>query len=140
MIDGETVVLGLDGVSDFGALRSGRHDERAQLYAFDMLAGDGEDHHYLPLSLRKTNLARLLKRRIPGVFIAEYEEGEIGRDLFRVACNMGFEGIVSKRRDFAYTSGKCRHWVKTKNPAHPAYGRVRDQVLVTRSRKSRAKP
>jgi ATP-dependent DNA ligase len=60
------------------ALHSGRHNERVQLYAFDMLAGDGEDHRQLPLSLRKTNLARLL-RRIPGVFIAEYEQGEIGR-------------------------------------------------------------
>ena len=62
MLDGETAVLGHDGVSDFAALHSGRHNERAQLYAFDMLAGDGEDHRQLPLSLRKTNLARLLKR------------------------------------------------------------------------------
>ena len=139
MIDGETVVLGLDGVSDFGA-RSGTHNERAQFYAFDMLAGDGEDQRQLPLSSRKINLARLLKRRIPGIFIAEYEQGEIGRDLFRVACSMGLEGIVSKRRDRAYAPGKCRHWVKTNNPAHPAYSRVRDQLLVTRSRKSRAKP
>jgi bifunctional non-homologous end joining protein LigD len=65
VLDGETVVLGPDGVPDFAALHSGRHNERAQLYAFDMLAGDGEDHRQLPLSLRKTNLARLLKRRIP---------------------------------------------------------------------------
>jgi ATP-dependent DNA ligase len=66
-----------------------------------MLAGDGEDQRQLPLSLRKTNLAWLLKRRIPGVFIAEYEQGEIGRDIFRVACSMGLEGIVWKRRDSA---------------------------------------
>ena len=82
VIDGETVVLGPDGVSDFAALHSGRHNERAQLYAFDMLAGDGEDQRQLPLSLRKTDLARLLRCRIPGIFIAEYEQGEIGRDLF----------------------------------------------------------
>jgi ATP-dependent DNA ligase len=82
-------VLDPDGVSDFGALHSGRHNEWAQLYAFDILAADGEDQRQLPLSLRKINLVRLLKRRIPGVFIAEYEEGEIGRDLLRVACNMG---------------------------------------------------
>src|SRR5215471_6711743 len=92
VIDGETVVLGPDGVSDFAALHSGRHNERAQLYAFDMLAGDGEDHRQLPLSLRKTNLAGLLRRRIPGIFIAE---GEIGRDLFRVACNMGLEHALA---------------------------------------------
>jgi bifunctional non-homologous end joining protein LigD len=139
VFDGETVVLGPDGVSDFAALHSGRHNEWAQLYAFDMLAGDGKDQRQLPLSLRKTNLARLLKRRIPGVFIAEYEQGEIGRHLFRVACSMGLEGIVSKRRDSAYTPGKCTHWVKTQNPAHPAYSRVRDQFLGSRSRKSRAK-
>jgi ATP-dependent DNA ligase len=41
VLDGETVVLGADGVSDFTALHSGRHNERAQLYAFDMLAGEG---------------------------------------------------------------------------------------------------
>ena len=75
-------MLGPDGVSDFAALHSGRHNERPQLYAFDMLAGDGEDQRQLPLSLRKTNLARLLKRRIPGVFIAEYEQGEIGRNPY----------------------------------------------------------
>jgi len=95
-LDGETVVLGPDGVSDFAALHSGRHNERAQLYAFDMLAGDGEDQRQLPLSLRKTNLARLLRRRIPGIFIAEYEQGEIGRDLFCVACSMGLEGIAHR--------------------------------------------
>ena len=110
-------------------MHSGRHNERAQLYAFDMLAGDGGDQRQLALSLRKTNLARLLRRRIPGIFIAEYEQGEIGRDLFRVACNMGLEGIVSKRRDRAYAPGKCTHWVKTKNPAHPAYSRVREPAL-----------
>jgi ATP-dependent DNA ligase len=41
VLDGETVVLGPDGVSDFAALHSGTDNERAQLYAFDMLAGDG---------------------------------------------------------------------------------------------------
>src|SRR5215472_3774829 len=91
-----------------------RHNERAQFYAFDMLAGGGEDHRQLPPPLRKTNLAGLLRHCIPGIFIAEYEQGEIGRDLFRVACNMGLEGIVSNRGDRAYASGKCTHWVKTK--------------------------
>jgi len=41
VLDGETVVLGAVGVSDLTALHSGRHNERAQLYAFDMLAGEG---------------------------------------------------------------------------------------------------
>jgi ATP-dependent DNA ligase len=37
---------------------------------------------------------------------------------------MGLKSIVSKHRDRTYTPGKCRHWMKTKNPAHPAYSRV----------------
>jgi ATP-dependent DNA ligase len=44
VIDGEAVVLGSDGVSDFVALHSGKRNEQAQLYAFDMLAGDGADY------------------------------------------------------------------------------------------------
>jgi bifunctional non-homologous end joining protein LigD len=49
VIDGEAVILGVDGRSDFDALHSGRHNEEVQLYAFDMLAGDGDDIRQLPL-------------------------------------------------------------------------------------------
>jgi hypothetical protein len=45
----------------------------------------------LPLSMRKVNLARLLARRTEGIFIAPFEQGEIGPDLFRAACNMGLD-------------------------------------------------
>ena len=48
--------------------------------------------------MRKTNLARLLVRRPDGIFVAPFEQGEIGPDLFRAACDMGLEGLVSKRR------------------------------------------
>jgi hypothetical protein len=78
---------------DFNALHSRQHDEEVQLYAFDILALDGEDLRGLPLSLRKTKLARLLARRPDGVFVAPFEQGEIGPDLFRAACNMGLERI-----------------------------------------------
>jgi ATP-dependent DNA ligase len=57
------VLLGVDGVSDFDGLHTRKHDAEVQLYAFDCLALDGEDLRKLPLSLRKTNLARLLARR-----------------------------------------------------------------------------
>jgi bifunctional non-homologous end joining protein LigD len=106
VIDGEAVVLGIDGIPDFNALHSRRHDEVAQLYAFDIMALDGEDLRPLPLSLRKTNLARLLARRPDGIFVAPFEQGEIGPDLFRAACNMGLEGMVSKRRDRPYRGGR----------------------------------
>ena len=57
VIDGDAVVLGVDGVSDFEALYSHKHDDEVQLYAFDVLAMDGEDQRRLPLTMRKTNLA-----------------------------------------------------------------------------------
>jgi bifunctional non-homologous end joining protein LigD len=126
VLDGEVVVLKPDGVSDFDALASRKHDKHAQLYAFDMLAGDGEDLRPWPLALRKGALAGLLSDAVDGIFIAEYEQGEIGDVLFRVACNMGLEGIVSKRLDHSYCAGRCKHWVKVKNREHPAYSRVRD--------------
>ena len=53
VIDGEAVVLGVDGISDFDALHSRRHDKEVQLYAFDILALDGDDLRPLPLSMRK---------------------------------------------------------------------------------------
>ena len=56
MIDGEAVVLGVDGVADFNALHSRRHDDEVQLYAFDILALDADDLRSLPLSMRKTTL------------------------------------------------------------------------------------
>ena len=63
VIDGEAVLLGFDGISDFNGLHSRHHEEEVQLYAFDILALDGEDLRSLPLSMRKTNLARLLSRQ-----------------------------------------------------------------------------
>ena len=56
-----------------------------KLYAFDMLAGDGEDLRPWPLALRKGALAELLSDPVDGIFIAEYEQGEIGDVLFHVA-------------------------------------------------------
>lgn len=128
VIDGEAVVLGDDGVSDFNALHSRRHDEEVQLYAFDVLALGGEDLRPLPLSMRKTNLARLLRGRPDGMFVAPFEAGEIGPDLFRAACRMGLEGLVSKRRDRRYAAGRSKDWIKVKNRTHPAISRVLDAM------------
>jgi ATP-dependent DNA ligase len=124
VIDGEAVVLGVDGISDFNALHFGKHNDEVQLYAFDILALDGDDLRRLPLSMRKTNLARLLARRPDGIFIAPFEQGEIGPDLFRAACGMGLEGLVSKRRDRPYQGGRSKYWVKVKNRKHLAMSRM----------------
>jgi bifunctional non-homologous end joining protein LigD len=126
VIDGEAVILGVDGLSDFAALYSRKHDHDVQFYAFDMLAGDGDDMRSLPLSMRKANLARLLARRPEGIFLSDFERGEIGPDLFRKACEFGLEGLVSKHRDRPYRAGRCGHWIKVKNPKFPAMLRAKD--------------
>jgi hypothetical protein len=87
------VLLGVDGISNFNGLHSRRHDDEVQLYAFDILVLEGEDLRNLPLHLRKNNLARLLARRPEGIFISEFERGEIGPDLFRQSCKFGLEGL-----------------------------------------------
>jgi ATP-dependent DNA ligase len=69
VIDGEAVILGVDGISDFNALHSGQHNEEVQLCAFDILAEGDDDLRKLPLYLRKTNLKRLLARRPEGIFV-----------------------------------------------------------------------
>jgi bifunctional non-homologous end joining protein LigD len=74
--------------------------------------------------MRKANLARLLARRPNGIFLSDFEQGEIGPDLFLAACRMGLEGLVSKRRDRPYQSGRSKHWIKMKNRKHPAMTRV----------------
>jgi ATP-dependent DNA ligase len=92
VIDGEAVVLGVDGVADFDALHSGRHNDEVQLYAFDCLALDGDDLRRLPLSMRKTNLDRLLARRPDGIFVAPFEQGEIGRSYSAPPVAWGSKG------------------------------------------------
>jgi bifunctional non-homologous end joining protein LigD len=126
VIDGEAVVLGVDGYSDFNALRSGRHNDEVQLLAFDLLSMDGDDLRDVPLSMRKANLARLLARRPDGIFLSDFEQGEIGPDLFWAACRMGLEGLVSKHRDRPYRGGRSKHWIKVKNRKHPAMDRVKN--------------
>jgi bifunctional non-homologous end joining protein LigD len=126
VLDGEAVLIGGDGRSDFDGLHSRKHNDEVQFYAFDVLISDRDDLRKLPLSMRKASLARLLARRVDGIFLSEFEQGEIGPDLFRHACLMGLEGLVSKRSDRAYRSGVSPNWVKIKNPEHPAMQRVED--------------
>ena len=70
VLDGEAVLLGVDGRSDFDALHSRRRDAEVEFYAFDILVSDGEDLRGLPLSMRKASLSRLLARRVDGIFLS----------------------------------------------------------------------
>jgi bifunctional non-homologous end joining protein LigD len=126
VLDGEAAILGVDGISDFNALHSGNFNHEVQLYAFDVLAMNGVDLRPLPLSMRMASLAKLLHRRPDGIFTGSFEQGEIGPDLFRKACEFGLEGLVSKRADRPYRVGRSKDWVKVKNRTHPAIERVKD--------------
>ena len=117
-IDGEAVYCGDDGISDFEKLHSRAYDQQVFLYAFDLLELNGEDCRRQSLERRKGSLERLVAGRT-GVRLSEHIEGD-GPIIFEHACKMGLEGIVSKRRDLPYRSGRVRRWIKVKNPASPA--------------------
>jgi ATP-dependent DNA ligase len=99
VIDGEVVIVGIDGISDFNELHSRKHDHEVQVYAFNILVMGSEDLRLLPVHMRKANLEQLLARRPDGIIVAPCERGEIGPDLFRAAFCMGLERLVSKHRD-----------------------------------------
>jgi bifunctional non-homologous end joining protein LigD len=63
----------------------------------------------------------------PGLRLNEHLEHKDGDVVFRHACQLGLEGIVSKRLGSRYTSGRSRDWLKMKNPAAPAVKREAEE-------------
>ena len=129
-IDGEGVVCGKDGVSDFELLRAavGRKGARnAFLYAFDVLELDGVDLSRELWDERRKVLVRLLRQAGDGIQLSEHIDGADGAAVFRHACKFGLEGIVAKRRNRPYRSGRSPDWVKVKNPEAPAALRLVDE-------------
>jgi hypothetical protein len=123
-IDGEAVVLGLDGLSRFEELSRREAARTAILYAFDLIEHDGQDLRNLPFLDRKAGLARLLRETEAGILLNEHI-AEDGATVFARACQLGAEGIVSKRIDSTYRSGPCRVWIQVRNPASVAVQRER---------------
>ena len=118
LIDGELVVEDEKGVSSFSLLqqdlKAGRHD-RMIYYVFDLMHRDGTDMRPLPLRERKAALAGLLEKPAKhGVVRLSESLTEPGPVLVRHACKFGLEGIVSKRVDAPYRSGRGHDWLKTK--------------------------
>jgi bifunctional non-homologous end joining protein LigD len=74
----------------------------------------------------QTGVGQLLRRSLPGIVLNEHFEGD-GAIVFRHACKLGCEGIVSKRRGSPYRSGRVTHWLKIKNPAAPAVRREQEE-------------
>jgi ATP-dependent DNA ligase len=124
LIDGEAVVCGEDGVSNFERLHSRVDDASVFLYAFDLLAIDGTDIRRDWLEDRRAKLNTLLAKP-DGIRFCEHFDGD-GERMFAEACKLGLEGIVSKRRDAPYRSGRSHTWIKVKNPESPAMKRLED--------------
>jgi bifunctional non-homologous end joining protein LigD len=122
IIDGEAVACGDDGIASFDRIRYRRHDESVFLYAFDLVELDGDDLRRDPFQVRKATLASVLAKAGPGMRFNEHIEAD-GPTVFAHACKMGLEGIVSKRKDSTYRSGRSPDWLKSKNPACAAVKR-----------------
>src|SRR5215467_4759894 len=105
-IDGEAVVLGPDGLSRFEELRRREAARTAVLYAFDLIEHDGEDLRNRPFLDRKAALARLLRDTQAGILLDKH----VAEDALLCSCTLarlGAEGIVSKKVDRTYRSGRC---------------------------------
>ena len=118
LLDGEVVVEDDSGISNFSLLQTDLKDgrtDRFAYYVFDLLHLDGRDLTGEPLVERKAALARLLKGA-GNVGVVRYTDhfDDSGPLILRHACEMGLEGIVSKRRDASYRSGRSDNFVKTK--------------------------
>ena len=121
ILDGEGVVLDAEGKSDFGMLQKalgGRGGKRfaheALFYAFDILYLDGRDLRSLPLSKRREILKQVISADQSGLIRLSEEVDAAGDDFFRIACEHGLEGIIAKRLDAPYRSGRHGEWQKIK--------------------------
>src|SRR3954468_3889364 len=111
IIDGEVVVPSADGTTDFSILQNelkGR-SKKIVMVAFDLLYLNGYDLRKLPLIERKAHLKKLIAKT--DIQFSESFEMD-GAEMYRHACSVGLEGVVSKVRDAPYRSGRGNDWVK----------------------------
>jgi bifunctional non-homologous end joining protein LigD len=119
LIDGEVVALDDHGAPDFAALQAALSDgqsNRLIYFAFDLLHASGEDLRKRPLSERKALLKALLAEHDQDAARIRYVEHfeTAGDAVLKSACRMNLEGIISKRLDSPYVSGRTGDWTKTK--------------------------
>jgi bifunctional non-homologous end joining protein LigD len=125
LLDGEGVVYDKKGIPNFALLHSREYDNEVSLCAFNLLELQGTEVRKQPLLDRKVLLADLLKKVKDGNEFNDHIEGS-GPAIFQHACRLGHEGIVAKRKDLPYESGKSWRWLKIKNPDSAAAKRVED--------------
>jgi len=128
IIDGEAIVCDESGLAVFELIRSHGSKMSAVLCAFDLLELDGRDLRRRPIEERKGLLAKLLHDSDPdlGIVLNKHYE-EDGAIVFREACRLGCEGIVSKRLGSIYRRGRSPLWLKVKNPDAPAVKRETEE-------------
>lgn len=119
ILDGEAVGVAADGRSDFSTLQkalSDGHDHALALYLFDLPYVDGWDLTATPLLERKEVLRELLEAAGADDATLRYSDHIPGRgeEVFRHACRMGLEGVVSKRGDRPYRPGRGDDWRKAR--------------------------
>ena len=117
IIDGEVCALDHNGAPDFAALQAALSDGKSDaliFFAFDLLFLEGEDLRRLPLTDRKARLETLLKRMKNDALRYVEHFTSSGDAVLLSACRMNLEGIVSKRADAAYASGRSDSWTKAK--------------------------
>jgi bifunctional non-homologous end joining protein LigD len=105
----------LEGLPDFHRLL-GDGQATACLYAFDLLVLEAQDVRGVELIGRRRMLQKALRKTGRALRFSEHLSAVQGQAMFRNACTMGLEGIVSKRVTSRYKSGPCRSWLKVKNP------------------------
>jgi bifunctional non-homologous end joining protein LigD len=122
IIDGEAVACGDDGIACFDLIRRSETNESAFMWAFDLIEVNGADLRRDPLEARKAALRVMLGRASMGACFNEHLEGD-GAIVFQHACKLGLEGIISKRKNSRYISGRSLHWIKSSNANAPAMKR-----------------
>jgi ATP-dependent DNA ligase len=126
LIDGEMIVTDETGLAVFDLIRRRRHESDAVLVAFDLIELDGKDLRRLPIESRKRMLSKLVRGPRSGIVLNEHYEDD-GEIVFQRACQLGCEGIVSKRLGSTYSAGRSKYWVKVKNPTAPAVRREAEE-------------
>src|SRR5262249_58015948 len=129
-------VRGGNGLAGFGLIRPHGAPGSAVLCAFDLLELDGRDLRREPIEKRKALLAKLLRGAHLSITLNEHFE-EDGAAVYRAACQLGCEGIVSKRLGSIYRRGRSHHWVKVKNPNAPAVRRGAEEDWTLNARAPR---
>jgi bifunctional non-homologous end joining protein LigD len=110
----------------FDLIRGHGRNGQAVLCAFDLIEVNGEDLRREMIEDRKRRLAGLLRLQHEGIALNEHFGGD-GTTIYRHACTLGCEGIVSKRMGSLYRAGRSAHWLKVKNPAAPAVKREAEE-------------